>query len=249
MAAFGCWDGQSRSVRPRRLDRRRRPRPRDHRHRPVARRRRTPARLNTRAATRAAPTSLTSHPRVRCRRPTWLPASRRSDVTACANLSCTSEAALASNNRISVTTEEEAWQLQASGDSIEQATRIVADGNVKIHATRFGPEAPPEVRGRVQIYYGPLTQATKGLAVGVSHGTASSDPTSVLNFTSLAGQSGLISPEVDAPLVADVATGQAVPLASGVIRLFFEALGADGRTRIMHIPMATSLPSPPWRCC
>lgn len=157
------------------------------------------------------------------------------DITACLDAACSSAVSATSNDRVTAETEEEVWQIQAAGESIESATRIVADGNVKIHATRFGPEAPAEVRGRVQIYYGPMTQATKGLAIGVSEGVATADPLSVLRFTSLAGQTGLISPDPDSTLVADVATGQAVPLASGVVRLFFEALGADGRTRIMHI--------------
>lgn len=157
------------------------------------------------------------------------------DITACLDAACSSAVSATSNDRVTAETEEEVWQIQAAGDSIESATRIVADGNVKIHATRFGPEAPAEVRGRVQIYYGPMTQATKGLAIGVSDGVATQDPLSVLRFESLAGQTGLISPNPDATLMADVATGQAVPLASGVVRLFFEALGADGRTRIMHI--------------
>jgi hypothetical protein len=156
------------------------------------------------------------------------------DITACLDAACSSSASLTSNDRVTVATEQEVWQIQSSGETIESATRIVADGNVKIHATRFGPEAPAEVRGRVQIYYGPMTPTAKGLAVGVSE-VASADPLSVLRFTSLAGQSGLVSPDPDSTLVADVATGQAVPLARGFIRLFFEALGADGRTRIMHI--------------
>lgn len=166
-----------------------------------------------------------------------LPAATRFtvDVFACLDASCASSVAAVANGRVAAATEEEVWQIQASGETIESAARIVPDGNVKIHATRFGPEAPAEVAGRVQIYYGPMTQSTKGLAVGVSDEVASSDPSSVLRFTSLAGQSGLISPDPDATLVADVATGQAVPLASGRVRLFFEALGADGRTRIMHI--------------
>jgi hypothetical protein len=157
------------------------------------------------------------------------------DVTACRDAVCSSTVAAMSNDRVTAATEDEIWQIQASGDSINQAVKIVSDGNVKIHATRFGPEAPAEVRGRVQIYYGPMTQSAKGLAVGVSEAVASSDPASVLYFTSMAGSTGLVSPNPDATLVADVATGQAVPLASGITRLFFEALGADGRTRIMHL--------------
>lgn len=157
------------------------------------------------------------------------------DVTACRDVSCSSAIGAPSNDRVTAATEDEVWQIQATGESIDSAVKIVSDGNVKIHATRFGPEASPEVAGRVQIYYGPMTQSTKGLAVGVSESVATSVPSSVLYFMSLAGRTGLVSPDPDSTLVADVATGQAVPLASGVIRLFFEALGADGRTRIMHL--------------
>jgi hypothetical protein len=157
------------------------------------------------------------------------------DITACADAACSSTVTSTLNDRVTATTEEETWQIQASGDSIASATRIVADGNVKIHATRFGPEAPPEVRGRVQIYYGPITQSTKGLAVGVSETPATTDPLTSLRFTSLAGQSGLMTPSSAATLVSEVATGQALPLTSGIVRLYFEARGADGRTRIMHI--------------
>ena len=106
---------------------------------------------------------------------------------------------------------------------------------IKVHAIRLGPEAPASVAGRVQLYYGPLPQALKGLAVGVTDAVASNDASSVSRFTSLAGMSGLLTPPSAAPLVAEVATGQAVPLASGVVRLYFEARGADGRTRIMHV--------------
>jgi hypothetical protein len=35
--------------------------------------------------------------------------------------------------------------------------------------------------------------------------------------------------------VREINTGQAVALASGAVRLYFEATGADGRTRIMHL--------------
>jgi hypothetical protein len=157
------------------------------------------------------------------------------DVTACADAACSSALVTASNDRITATTEEETWQIQASGDSIAAANRIVADGNVKIHATRFGAEAPADVRGRVQLYYGPITPTTKGLAVAVSDNVASGDPSSSGQFTSLAGRSGLLNPATGTALVADVATGQALPLTSGVVRLYFEARGADGRTRIMHI--------------
>ncbi len=156
------------------------------------------------------------------------------DVTACHDTECVRRTSPADGPAFAQT-EEEVWQIQASGDSIASATRVVTDGNVKVHAIRLGPEAPAEVAGRLQLYYGPLTQAHKGLAVAVSDAQATLDPASVSRFRSLAGVSGLLSPPRPAALVAEVNTGQAVPLADGVVRLLFEARGADGRTRILHI--------------
>lgn len=156
------------------------------------------------------------------------------DVTACRDAECIRQASPADGPALAQT-ETEVWQVQASGDSIASATRVVADGNVKIHAIRIGREAPPDLAGRLQLYYGPLTQAHKGLAVAVSDAVASADPASVARFTSLAGMSGLLNPARPAALVAEVNTGQAVPLDDGVVRLLFEARGADGRTRILHI--------------
>lgn len=156
------------------------------------------------------------------------------DVTACHDAECTRQTSPA-DGRTFARTEEEVWQIQASGDGVASALRVVADGNVKIHAIRLGPEAPADVAGRLQLYYGPLTQAHKGLAVAVSDALATADPASVSRFTSLAGMSGLLNPARPAALVAEVNTGQAVPMADGVVRLLFEARGADGRTRILHI--------------
>jgi len=160
----------------------------------------------------------------------------RYDVTiaACLDAACVRQTSPVDAG-VSVETAQEVWQVQASGDSIASALRVVSDGNVKVHASRFGTDAPPAVAGRVQLYYGPMTQAHKGLAVAASDRVADADPTSVSRFSSLAGASGLITPEKAATLVAEVATGQAVPLAGGPVRLFFEARGADGRTRILHL--------------
>jgi hypothetical protein len=84
---------------------------------------------------------------------------------------------------IGAATPQETWQLQGTGSTVSTLTKIVPDGNVKIHAFRHGDDAP-------------------------------------------------------APLVADVATGQAVPVsasAGGLVRLYFEAPGADGKTRILRL--------------
>jgi hypothetical protein len=135
-------------------------------------------------------------------------------------------------------TPQETWQLQGTGSSISGLTHIVSDGNVKIHAFRYGADAPAALAGRVQIYYGPMQMAFKGLAVGAATSPATTDIATVSSFTSLSGSAGLITPSLAAPLVAEVATGQAVPLtasAGGLVRLYFEARGADGKTRIMSV--------------
>ncbi len=54
----------------------------------------------------------------------------------------------------------------------------------------------------------------------------------------MTGTTGLISPSTATPLVKQVATGQGVPLSAamgGKVRLFFEAAGSDGKTRIMYL--------------
>jgi hypothetical protein len=77
------------------------------------------------------------------------------------------------------------------------------------------------------------------LAVAVASGPAdAASPESYLQFSSRAGTSGLISPSTASPLIQSVATGQGVPVTrarGGFVRLFFEAPGPDGRTRILWI--------------
>jgi hypothetical protein len=54
----------------------------------------------------------------------------------------------------------------------------------------------------------------------------------------MAGTTGLLSPVTSSTLVKAVATGQGVPLSAamgGKVRLFFEAQGADLKTRIMYL--------------
>ena len=63
-------------------------------------------------------------------------------------------------------------------------------------------------------------------------------PDTFLSFASRSGSSGVTSPTTPSSLIASVATGQGVPVShpdGGFVRLFFEAQGADGRTRAMWI--------------
>ena len=162
----------------------------------------------------------------------------RVEVSVCTAARCY----LTQTANASATTPGEVWQLQGNGNSVAGLRRVVADGQVKIHALRYGSDAPAALAGRVQAYYGPMGgPALAGLAVAAANAPASTtDPLSFLSLNSLAGSSGLIRPTTPAPLVADVATGQAVPLSAamgGGVRLYFEALGA-GRTRILSVDSA-----------
>lgn len=137
---------------------------------------------------------------------------------------------------VEATTAREVWQLQGSGRTVGGLRRSVADGNVKIHAVRFGSDAPASVANRVQLYYGAMGPTVRGLATALgSSAVDPAQPSSYLDFSSRAGLTGLISPPSAAPWVRDVATGQAVPLTGNRLRLYFEASGSDNRTRILSI--------------
>ena len=160
-------------------------------------------------------------------------------VVACANEACTASASSAS---VSGSTDTEYWQFGGSGNTVDRLTKIVSDGNARLSATRFGPDAGA-MANRVQLYYGPLGSATTSRQAQLSVGVASAAATAAssgtyLAFTSRAGASGLIAPTAPATLVTDMTTGQGVPVSrdkGGFVRLFFSAQGADGRTRAMWV--------------
>lgn len=153
-------------------------------------------------------------------------------VKACADSACTQGAASAP---IHATTAAEYWQLQGSGNSVATLLQPVADGNARLSATRFGPDAGATAN-TVQFYYGP--RGVNGLAVAASGAVNAAQPSSYLSFTSLAASTGIRSPSNATSGIRTVATGQGVPLSAamgGSVRLFFEANDADGRTRIYAV--------------
>ncbi len=157
-------------------------------------------------------------------------------VVACRDEACGQSS---QSGSVSGQTDTEYWQFRGTGNTVDRLTKAVADGNARLSATRFGPDAG-DVANRVQLYYGPLnTTRQSPLAVAVASGPADvNNPDSFLSFSSRAGSSGLVSPTSPSTLIASVATGQGVPLArsaGGKVRLFFEAQGADNRTRILSI--------------
>ena len=159
-------------------------------------------------------------------------------VLSCANEACSSSASSAS---ASGDTDTEYWQMQGTGNTVSRLTKIVSDGNARLSATRFGPDAG-DMANRVQLYYGPMNSAGSRqaqLSAAVASGTAdAANPDTFLSFTSRAGSSGLIAPPTNSTLIAGMATGQGVPVTrekGAFVRLFFEAQGADGKTRAMWI--------------
>lgn len=135
-------------------------------------------------------------------------------------------------------TDREFWQLQGTGNTVRGLDKIVSDGNARLSVTRFGADAVG-VAGAVQLYYGPFGAGPSPLAVAIASQHAdAARPASFLSFASRAGSSGLMSPPAPSRLVKTVNTGQGVPLSKdmgGRVRLFFEALGDDGRTRILQL--------------
>jgi hypothetical protein len=133
----------------------------------------------------------------------------------------------------------EVFHLQGTGNAVAGLTKIVSDGNVRLHVMRYGADAPASLAGRLQLYYGPMATATQRLSVGLASAAASQASTpSWMSFTGLGAAAGLASPTSPATLVSQVATGMGLPLSAamgGKIRLFFEAQGADGKTRIMYL--------------
>jgi len=158
-------------------------------------------------------------------------------VTTCRDEACRESSASAA---VGGSTETEYWQLQGTDHSVDRLTKAVSDGNARLSATRFGADAGA-MANRVQLYYGPMrTQGdTSQLTVAVASAAAdAATPASYLTFTSRSGASGLASPRTPSTLIATINTGAGVPLArsvGGVVRLFFEATGADGKTRVMSI--------------
>ena len=163
---------------------------------------------------------------------------------ACGDADCMQAAA---SDEATGRTAPETWQLAGAGNTVAGLSLPVADGNARISATRIGPDAGTANADTVQLYYGPQMRpgSRPTLAVAPAEGGADADAR-YRRFHSLAYASGLVSPPEPSdgsPLqtadnrvdIRQIATGQGVPLASGAMRLFFEAQGSDGLTRIYRI--------------
>lgn len=161
-------------------------------------------------------------------------------VFACLDEPC---ALWSASESVTAETDTEYWQLRGTGNTVDHLTQAVSDGNARLSAMRFGPEADA-MANRIQLYYGPMNSPGRQPSLSAAVASAVADasrPQSFLSFTSRSGSSGLIAPVSPSILVSNVATGQGVPIARHAgefVRLFFEAQGADRRTRIMWIDSA-----------
>lgn len=165
-------------------------------------------------------------------------------VTACGNAS---ESIKASAAVVTRKTSTEYWQLQGSGHAVSDLTKIVSDGNARISATRIGSEAGGITANHIQLYYGPSGTGGRSILTTALSNSAvdSTDITSYTSFTTtMSGTNatnGLASPSTGIGNISTVLTGQGVPLSAsmgGSIRLFFEASGTDGKTRIFSVDSA-----------
>ena len=160
-------------------------------------------------------------------------------VALCPDVMCSAPGEVAA--AASATTGEQVWQYLGTGADLDGLTNSVADSNAKAHAIAYGADAPTELAGRVQLYYGATNGLGGSLSVATSNGPIDRDELSTLtDFTSFAGGSGLVQPDTAAPLVEWIGTGSATPLADRV-RLFFEARGGDGTTRILSLDSVDGL--------
>jgi hypothetical protein len=161
-------------------------------------------------------------------------------VSACSTTACSPPATAAASAAVTTTTPSEYWQLQGSGNTTAGLSRIVTDGNARISATRFGPEAGSVTANRIQLYYGPsLVSGRQALSTALTASTTSASvPSSYLSFVSSGASTGLLTPTPASTQVETVATGQGIPLSAAMgakVRVFFEAQGVDRKTRIFSI--------------
>lgn len=152
---------------------------------------------------------------------------------ACKDAACATYAAAAP---VLLTTAEEVWRLQGSGASYAGCATIADRSNSSPYAFRYGDDAPAALRGKVRLYY--KTSGTPGagdrndVGVGLTSGPATSDPDSVDRFE-VDPRYGVGMPGGGHVRLHDVRTFQAVPLASGGVRLYMEVVDAGNVGRLV----------------
>lgn len=158
----------------------------------------------------------------------------RVKVKACGNTTCSNY--LDCSNTFSITTSEEYWQLQGSGNSLTTLTKIVSDGNTLNYAFVYGNWAPTGLNGYTRYYYNPSAGTEKGTKPAISNSVAITNVNSTaISFTGLTGyglrHTGWVTGNNTPKFIGQA---QAIPH-NGSIDLFFEAQTDDLKTRIFKI--------------
>ncbi|MBI4407505.1 MAG: hypothetical protein HY565_03330 [Candidatus Kerfeldbacteria bacterium] len=133
----------------------------------------------------------------------------------------------------------EYWQIQGSGHSYIDATKIVDDGSTLSYAFRYGSWADDELAGTTKFYYNPSPK--QGGFSGVrpaTNNTTATDFASISNFEPSDNGIRLTCDQnhkdnCPASAAYSMTASQAIPLTSSeTIRLFFEAqdLSVQGPT-------------------
>ena len=166
-------------------------------------------------------------------------------LKACLDEACASS--LEADATASGQTEAEYWQVQGTGNAFSTATKIVSDGNTYAFAVRYGSWAGATLNGRAQLYYNPTGATEKGIKVAETSSGAADSATSLSSYRPVSGF-GLVQACEFRPGQSVSCSGNSVaamatttqPIAldasmGGGIRLFFEAMGTDQKTRIMYL--------------
>jgi hypothetical protein len=144
-------------------------------------------------------------------------------------------------------TAEEYWQVRGTGNSYTGATRIVSDGNTYPYVVPYGSWAGASLSGQAVLYYNPTGGSEKGIKIGELSSGTNDSLTALSSYRGVSGfgllrvcnfQPGMPFSCPGTSVAGYVTTTQAVPLDAsmgGRVRLFFEAMGSDQRTRIMYL--------------
>ena len=132
-------------------------------------------------------------------------------------------------------TRKELWQVLGAADGPSRARQVSSLARGPLAAFAYGEGGPDSTEGRVRLYHGP-TSVYSALSSGAPDGTAAS-------VASFAPAEVLASPG-SAAVVTSPAAAYATPLSPAMgkrVRLYFDGIGADGRSRVFYLDSRDAL--------
>lgn len=144
-----------------------------------------------------------------------------------------------------LSTSEEYWLLEGSGNTYSTVTKIFEQSSTAASTVHYGSEAGSSLMGKVRLYCNssPI-KFFNTLGLVVDPGMFPSTSNSVINSSSddyLAYSPdtdfGLRDPDTDATLISRILTYQVLPIATsgGKMRAYFEARDLNDITRLFYI--------------